>query len=124
MKYKAYRDWGQDKVMPASDHFDLDFDELVDDRFLIGSTAEVTEQIIDLRRRFGVTTMILGVHWVGMPKSLALEQMQLLAEEVFPAVEQRQRQVRATRTPSARADLAIARRTWRAPRQACRRCRY
>jgi alkanesulfonate monooxygenase SsuD/methylene tetrahydromethanopterin reductase-like flavin-dependent oxidoreductase (luciferase family) len=87
VKYKAYRDWGQDKVMPASDHFDLNFDELVDDRFLIGSAAEVTEQIIDLRRRFGVTTLILGVHWVGMPQSLALEQMQLLAEEVFPAVQ-------------------------------------
>jgi hypothetical protein len=60
----------------------------VDDRFLIGSATEVTEQMIDLRRRFGVTTLILGVHWVGMPQSLALEQMQLLAEEVFPAVRQ------------------------------------
>jgi alkanesulfonate monooxygenase SsuD/methylene tetrahydromethanopterin reductase-like flavin-dependent oxidoreductase (luciferase family) len=88
VKYKAYREWGQDKVMPASDHMDLDFDDLVDDRFLIGSAAEVTEQMIDLRRRFGVTTLILGVHWVGMPQSLALEQMQLLAEEVFPAVRQ------------------------------------
>jgi alkanesulfonate monooxygenase SsuD/methylene tetrahydromethanopterin reductase-like flavin-dependent oxidoreductase (luciferase family) len=86
MKYNAYRDWGQDKVMPSSDHFDLDFAELVDDRFLIGSPAEVTEQIIDLRRRFDVTTLVAGVHWVGMPKSLAVEQMQLLAEEVFPAV--------------------------------------
>jgi alkanesulfonate monooxygenase SsuD/methylene tetrahydromethanopterin reductase-like flavin-dependent oxidoreductase (luciferase family) len=86
VKYKAYRDWGQDKVMPSSDHFDLDFDDLVNDRFLIGSPAEVTEQILDLRRRFGVTTLIAGVHWVGMPKSLAIEQMQLLAEEVFPAV--------------------------------------
>jgi alkanesulfonate monooxygenase SsuD/methylene tetrahydromethanopterin reductase-like flavin-dependent oxidoreductase (luciferase family) len=86
VKYKAYHAWGQDKVMPASDHMDVDFDELVDDRFLIGSAAEVTEQIIDLRRRFGVTTLILGIHWVGMPQSLALEQMQLLAEEVFPAI--------------------------------------
>jgi alkanesulfonate monooxygenase SsuD/methylene tetrahydromethanopterin reductase-like flavin-dependent oxidoreductase (luciferase family) len=76
------------RLMPASDHMDLDFDDLVDDRFLIGSAAEVTEQMIDLRRRFGVTTLILGVHWVGMPQSLALEQMQLLAEEVFPAVRQ------------------------------------
>jgi alkanesulfonate monooxygenase SsuD/methylene tetrahydromethanopterin reductase-like flavin-dependent oxidoreductase (luciferase family) len=73
--------------MPASDHFDLNFDELVNDRFLIGSPAEVTEQIIDLRRRFGVTTLILGIHWVGMPQSLVLEQMQVLAEEVFPAVQ-------------------------------------
>ncbi len=55
VKYKAYRDWGQDKVMPASDHFDLDFAELIEDRFLLGSPAEVTEQILDLRRRFGVT---------------------------------------------------------------------
>jgi alkanesulfonate monooxygenase SsuD/methylene tetrahydromethanopterin reductase-like flavin-dependent oxidoreductase (luciferase family) len=87
-KYQAYRDWGQDKVMPASDHFDLNFDDLVRDRFLIGTPAEVTEQIISLRKRFGVTTLILGVHWVGMPKSVSLEQMQLIAEEVFPAVRQ------------------------------------
>ena len=85
-KYKAYRDWGQDKVMPSSDHFGLDFADLVDDRFLLGSPAEVTEQILDFRRRFGVTTLIAGVHWVGMPNSLALEQMRLLAEEVFPGV--------------------------------------
>jgi alkanesulfonate monooxygenase SsuD/methylene tetrahydromethanopterin reductase-like flavin-dependent oxidoreductase (luciferase family) len=87
-KYKAYRAWGQDKVMPASDHFDLDFEDLMQDRFLFGSPAEVTEQILGLRRRFGVTTLIFGIHWAGMPNSLALEQMQLLAEDVFPAVEQ------------------------------------
>ena len=104
VKYKAYRDWGQDKVMPSSDHFDLDFDDLVDDRFLIGSPAEVTEQILDLRRRFGVTTLIAGVHWVGMPKSLALEQMQLLAEEVFPAV----RQASLERLPAAQAGRGFA----------------
>jgi alkanesulfonate monooxygenase SsuD/methylene tetrahydromethanopterin reductase-like flavin-dependent oxidoreductase (luciferase family) len=74
--------------MPVSDHFDLDFEDLMQDRFLFGSPAEVTEQILDLRRRFGVTTLIFGIHWAGMPNNLALEQMQLLAEEVFPAVEQ------------------------------------
>lgn len=85
-KYKAYRDWGQDKVMPAGDAFSLDFEDLMQDRFLFGSPAEVTEQILVLRRRFGIDTLILGIHWVGMPASLAMEQMQLLAEEVFPAV--------------------------------------
>jgi len=62
------------------------FDELVRDRFLFGSPAEVTEQILDLQRRFGVNHMVVGVHWTGMPASLPLEQMHLLAEEVFPAV--------------------------------------
>jgi alkanesulfonate monooxygenase SsuD/methylene tetrahydromethanopterin reductase-like flavin-dependent oxidoreductase (luciferase family) len=85
-KYQAYRAWGQDKVMPAEDHFDLAFDDLVRDRFLFGSAAEVTEQILDLRRRFAVNHMVVDVHWTGMAASLALKQMQLLAEEVFPAV--------------------------------------
>jgi alkanesulfonate monooxygenase SsuD/methylene tetrahydromethanopterin reductase-like flavin-dependent oxidoreductase (luciferase family) len=85
-KYAAYRDWGQDKVMPSGDHFDLGFEDLMTDRFLFGSPAEVTDQILALKRRFGVTTMMLGIHWVGMPASLHLEQMQMIAEDVFPAV--------------------------------------
>jgi alkanesulfonate monooxygenase SsuD/methylene tetrahydromethanopterin reductase-like flavin-dependent oxidoreductase (luciferase family) len=83
-KYKAYRDWGQDKVMPAGDDFAGNFDDLVRDRFLFGSPSEVTEQILDLRDRLGATTVVLGIHWAGMPHSLVLDQMQLLAEEVFP----------------------------------------
>jgi alkanesulfonate monooxygenase SsuD/methylene tetrahydromethanopterin reductase-like flavin-dependent oxidoreductase (luciferase family) len=85
-KYKAYKDWGQDKVMPSGDAFNADFEDLMNDRFLFGSPAEVTEQILVLKRRFGVNTLILGIHWVGMPASLAMEQMQLISEEIFPAV--------------------------------------
>ena len=50
------------------------------------SPAEVTEQILVLKRRFGINTLLLGIHWVGMPASLAMEQMQLISEEIFPAV--------------------------------------
>jgi alkanesulfonate monooxygenase SsuD/methylene tetrahydromethanopterin reductase-like flavin-dependent oxidoreductase (luciferase family) len=85
-KYNAYRDWGQDKVMPAGDAFSVDFEDLMNDRFLFGSPAEVTEQILVLQRRFGINTLVLGIHWVGMPASLAMEQMQIIAEDVFPAV--------------------------------------
>jgi len=86
VKYKAYREWGQDKVMPAGDDFDHDFNELVEDRFLLGSAAEVAEQLINLERRFGVNHLVASVHWPGMPNSLALEQMHILAEEVMPTV--------------------------------------
>jgi alkanesulfonate monooxygenase SsuD/methylene tetrahydromethanopterin reductase-like flavin-dependent oxidoreductase (luciferase family) len=85
-KYKAYKDWGQDKVMPTGDAFSMDFEDLMNDRFLFGSPMEVADQILRLKRLFGVNTMLLGIHWVGMPASLAMEQMQLIAEEVFPAV--------------------------------------
>ena len=55
-KYKAYRAWGQDKVMPEGDDFDHEFDELLEDRFLLGSPAEVAEQMIRLNRGSASTT--------------------------------------------------------------------
>src|SRR5690349_8500193 len=86
VKYRTYREWGQDKVMPAGDDFDHGFAELVEDRCLIGSPAVVADRLIDLQRRFGVNHLVASVHWPGMPNSLALEQMQVLAEEVMPTV--------------------------------------
>ncbi|HZU88562.1 MAG TPA: LLM class flavin-dependent oxidoreductase [Stellaceae bacterium] len=86
VKYRTYRAWGQDKVMPAGDHFDHGFEELLDDRFLFGAPAEVAAQLVELKRRLGVTHLVASLHWPGMPVSLALDQMQILAEEVMPAV--------------------------------------
>jgi alkanesulfonate monooxygenase SsuD/methylene tetrahydromethanopterin reductase-like flavin-dependent oxidoreductase (luciferase family) len=87
-KYKAYRAWGQDKVMPAGDDFDHGFADLLEDRFLLGSPSEVAEQMIRLNRRLGVNHIVASVHWPGMPNSLALDQLQILAEEVMPQVRQ------------------------------------
>jgi alkanesulfonate monooxygenase SsuD/methylene tetrahydromethanopterin reductase-like flavin-dependent oxidoreductase (luciferase family) len=85
-KYKAYRAWGQDRVMPQGDDFDHGFNELLQDRFLLGSPAEVAEQIVRLNRRLRVNHIVASVHWPGMPNSLALDQLQILAEEVLPQV--------------------------------------
>lgn len=86
-KYDAYHEWGQDKVMPeGDDNLGLMYDELVKDRFLFGSPDEVAEQIIDIIKRFGINHFVFGVQFPGMPQSMVLEEMQMLAEEVFPAV--------------------------------------
>jgi len=88
-KYKVYHAWGQDKAMPkGDDDLSLDFDELTRDRFLFGSPDEVAEQIIGYNKRLGVTHMVLGPHWVGMPHSQVTDSMQLFAEEVMPKVKQ------------------------------------
>ena len=79
-------EWVGGQVMPTGDAFSTDFEELMNDRFLFGSPAEVTEQILVLQRRFGINTLLLGIQWVGMPASLAMEQMQLISEQIFPAV--------------------------------------
>src|SRR5919202_163333 len=83
-KYKAYRSWGQDRVMPEGDDFDHAFGELLQDRFLLGSSSEVADQLNRLNQRLGVNHIVASVHWPGMPNSLALEQLHRLAEEVRP----------------------------------------
>ncbi len=88
-KYKAYHQWGQDKVMPQGDNdFGVVYDDLIKDRFLFGSPDEVAGQILDLVRRFGVNHFVMGVQFPGMPQSMILDEMQMLAEEVFPRVRQ------------------------------------
>ena len=44
--------WGQDRAMPAGDNdLGVEFDELIRDRFLIGSPDEVAEQMLALAAR-------------------------------------------------------------------------
>jgi alkanesulfonate monooxygenase SsuD/methylene tetrahydromethanopterin reductase-like flavin-dependent oxidoreductase (luciferase family) len=83
-KYNAYRSWGQDKVMHEGDDFNHEFAALLEDRFLLGSPGEVADQLNRLNRRLGVNHLVASIHWPGMPNSLALEQLHLLAEEVRP----------------------------------------
>lgn len=88
-KYEVYHAWGQDKAMPAGDNdLGLDFDELIKDRFFLGGPDEVAEQIIDYTRTTGINHHILSCQWPGMPQSMVLDTLQLLAAEVFPRVRQ------------------------------------
>ena len=63
-------------------------DDLARDRFLFGSPDEVTEQIVKFNKNLGANHFILGIHWVSMPNNLVLDMMNIMAEEVFPQVEQ------------------------------------
>ena len=86
-KYAAYHAWGQDKAMPDGDNdLGLDMDELMKDRFLVGTPDEVTEQILKTVRECGTNHIVLGVQFPNMPHQLVMDQMQLLAEDVFPKV--------------------------------------
>ncbi|MEE2932573.1 MAG: hypothetical protein VX941_04025 [Pseudomonadota bacterium] len=43
--------------------------ELLDDRFVLGSPAEVCEQLLDLHKTMGVNHIIASVQGAGMPQS-------------------------------------------------------
>jgi alkanesulfonate monooxygenase SsuD/methylene tetrahydromethanopterin reductase-like flavin-dependent oxidoreductase (luciferase family) len=86
-KYRAYQQWGQNQVMPEGDNdLGVEFDELIRDRFLLGSPDEVAGQILRLHEQTGINHLIMSVQWPGMPQSLALDELHMLAEAVFPRV--------------------------------------
>jgi alkanesulfonate monooxygenase SsuD/methylene tetrahydromethanopterin reductase-like flavin-dependent oxidoreductase (luciferase family) len=83
-KYEAYRQWEQDKALPAGETFAPDFDALARDRFLLGDPARVREEIARYRDTLGVTTIIVRVQWPGMEQGRVLRTIRHLGEDVFP----------------------------------------
>src|SRR5512136_2231049 len=71
-KYEAYQQWEQDKALPAGESFAPDFEALARDRFLLGDSARVREEIARYRDTLGVTTVIVRVQWPGMEQAKVL----------------------------------------------------
>jgi len=88
-KYEAYRAWGQDTVLPDSDTFDLPFERLLQERFVIGTPDDCLRELLPWRDELGVDHFIFRPFWSGMPVRTALESMDLLSREVIPALRER-----------------------------------
>lgn len=83
-KYQNYAKWGQDKVMPANESFDQEFEDLVKGRFILGSPEECYEELRPYWQEFGMNHLIVRTHWVGMPGQLSLDSMEMMSRELFP----------------------------------------
>lgn len=85
-KYQAYASWGQDKALPSGDSFDLAFDELVRDRFIIGDPDDCIRELRRYVEALGVNCFIFRIQWPGMEQARVLRTIKLLAEHVMPAL--------------------------------------
>ena len=85
-KYKAYGAWGQDKALPQGDSFDVAFDELIKDRFIIGDPDDCVRELRRHVEALGVNCFIFRVQWPGMEQAKVLRTIKLLAERVIPAL--------------------------------------
>ncbi|QBI20519.1 LLM class flavin-dependent oxidoreductase [Egibacter rhizosphaerae] len=83
-KYRAYLSWGQDRAMPDGDTLDLPVEELVDQRFVVGSPEDCRAELRRWRDEAGVAAFVLRTEWSGMPAELAQRSLALLSEEVLP----------------------------------------
>ena len=68
------------------DHWELSYDELLDQRYVVvGSPETVAERIAELREDLGLGMLLgAGGHIGSMPHGLAMESMQRMAEDVMP----------------------------------------
>ena len=80
-QYHRYHREGQ-----PGERYDLPFDELKQDRLILGSPAEVTEQVLAYHEEFGAEFMWFMVDWPGMDPQFALESIQRFGQEVIPQV--------------------------------------
>jgi alkanesulfonate monooxygenase SsuD/methylene tetrahydromethanopterin reductase-like flavin-dependent oxidoreductase (luciferase family) len=84
-KYKVYAQWGQDKVMPDRDDFAAAYEQLSQQRFVVGSPDDVINELAPWKA-IGVNQFIIRTHWIGMPMESTLQSINMLSEHVFPAL--------------------------------------
>lgn len=82
-KYKTYSSWGQDKVVPTEDHFDVPWEELAMDRFVIGSPEDCIQQIDRMNKRSGFNYFIFRMRWPGMDHALSVNAIRLFGREII-----------------------------------------
>lgn len=85
-KYRHYLSWGQDGAMPTGDSLDLPIDQLVDQRFVVGTPQDCLDTLSTWRDQVGANHFVLRTEWVGMPPEDARRSLRLLTEEVIPAL--------------------------------------
>ena len=78
-RYRRYQQWGQ-----PGERYDLAFDQLKRDRLILGSPAEVVEQVMDYHREFSAEVMWFMVDWPGMDPKFTLESIERFGAEVIP----------------------------------------
>jgi alkanesulfonate monooxygenase SsuD/methylene tetrahydromethanopterin reductase-like flavin-dependent oxidoreductase (luciferase family) len=86
-KYQAYASWGQDKALPQGDSFDLAFEELVRDRFIIGDPDDCVRELRRYIDALGVNCFLFRIQWPGMEQAKVLRTIRLLAERVLPKLQ-------------------------------------
>ncbi len=86
LKYRAYRTWGQDRVLPSDQSFDKEFDALRQGRFILGSPSQCVDQILELLTTTDATHLVLRMRWPAMTHAETMKSMRLFADHVLPHI--------------------------------------
>ncbi len=85
-KYRSYYSWGMDANVPGESGKNLSLEELVKDRFVIGTPDDCIRECLAHRDVLGVTHLIVRFNFPGMRDDHVLKAIRLFAKEVIPAI--------------------------------------
>jgi alkanesulfonate monooxygenase SsuD/methylene tetrahydromethanopterin reductase-like flavin-dependent oxidoreductase (luciferase family) len=72
--------------MPKEESLAVPFEELVRDRFIIGTPEECRNELERYHQVLGMNNFLLRLQWPGMPQKQVLSQIELLGQHVLPAL--------------------------------------
>lgn len=85
-KYQRYISWGQDEAMEDAEDLHRPFDELAEDRFVLGTPAEVCAELERYEEDIDANHVIVRSHWPGLDYDRTRESLELMGDEVIPNV--------------------------------------
>ncbi len=85
-KYQRYIEWGQDEAMEDEQDLHKPFEQLAEDRFLLGTPADICAEIERYEEELNAEYMIPRLHWPGMDNDVAVECIQRIGDDVIPNV--------------------------------------
>jgi alkanesulfonate monooxygenase SsuD/methylene tetrahydromethanopterin reductase-like flavin-dependent oxidoreductase (luciferase family) len=85
--YRIFGQWGLFTNVVGAGKEQLDFEELIAGRVIIGSPEDCAEELVRLARTTGFTRLITRIQWHGMDQRTTLRTIELMASEVKPLVE-------------------------------------
>jgi alkanesulfonate monooxygenase SsuD/methylene tetrahydromethanopterin reductase-like flavin-dependent oxidoreductase (luciferase family) len=84
--YRIFGNWGLFTGVVGDAKTHPDFEELIADRFIIGSPEECAAQILDLMQATGCNRLVTRIQWLGMEQRHVMRTIELLGKEVAPLV--------------------------------------
>jgi alkanesulfonate monooxygenase SsuD/methylene tetrahydromethanopterin reductase-like flavin-dependent oxidoreductase (luciferase family) len=80
-KYQTYMAWGQ--ATAKDDPLAGEFEDLLRDRFVLGSPDECLAELARYEERLGVTEVIVRVQWPGMPQLQAMRAIETIGRDLI-----------------------------------------